>query len=89
MNSTLGIIRIFLPIIFLKSCLTPDPLDVTSPNGYFRFEVRVENSQPFYYAYFKNKEIIGKSLIGFKYSGKENIQHKITIKAIKKSTRYR
>ncbi len=66
MKITFGLLRIFLLSIVLNSCATPDHFNVSSPDGNFRFELRMENSQPFYLAYFKNKEIIGKSSIGFK-----------------------
>lgn len=85
MKITFDLLRIFLLSILLKSCTTQDHHDVTSPDGNFRFELHIENSQPFYRAYFNNKEIIGKSSLGFKFSGKENTSHKVTIKTVKES----
>jgi len=60
-------------------------LDVTSPNGNFRFELKEENSQLFYRVYFKGREIIGKSAMGFKFAETENTANKLTINSVKES----
>lgn len=85
MKNTFGLLITLLLSILPYSCTSPTQLDVTSPDGNFRFELRMENSQPFYYAYFKNKEIIGKSSLGYKFSEKENTSNKVRIKTVKES----
>lgn len=85
MKITFDILRILLLSFALISCGSPDHIDVVSPDGNFRFELHVENSELFYRAYFKNEEIIGKSAMGFKFSGQENNLNELTIKNAKVS----
>ena len=83
MKTTFKLLRILFFSLALLSCTSTDHIDVASPDGNFRFELRVENSLPSYRAYFKNKEIIGKSTLGFDFSGQENSLNELTIKDAK------
>jgi alpha-glucosidase len=81
--------RLLLITILLSSVVNlwagTSQLDVTSPNGNFRFELKEENSQLFYRVYFKGREIIGKSAMGFKFSETGNTVNKLAIHSVKES----
>jgi alpha-glucosidase len=76
---------IFILALAFKSCTSPNEVLVDSPNDKFRFELQVEDSLLYYRAFFDNKEIIGKSLMGFEFSDKSMLPQNLSVKAIKKS----
>jgi alpha-glucosidase len=76
---------IFALVLVFQSCTSPNGLQVTSPNDKFRFELQVEDSLLFYRAFFDNKEIIGKSLMGFEFSDKSMTAQNLKIETIKES----
>ncbi len=80
----LDLLKLLILIIIISACNTPDPdyVHVTSPDGRFRFELQVDNSKPVYSAYFNNKEIIGKSAMGFIFSDKDIVHQNMTIKSV-------
>jgi len=85
MKITFGLLITFFLSILHESCSVQNQVNVISPDGNFRFELRNERSQLFYYVYFKNKEIIGKSSMGFKFSENEHDLNKLTINTVKES----
>ena len=85
MKITSILLRLFLICIILHSCTTPDHIEVISPNDNFRFELRIEDSQPVYRAYFKGQEIIRESAMGFTFLKHKGATQKLTIKSVKES----
>ncbi|AWV97072.1 glycoside hydrolase family 97 protein [Arcticibacterium luteifluviistationis] len=80
------LLQTFTLIVVLNSCTAPpqkDNVSVTSPNDKFRFDLQIINSEPIYSAYFNNNKIIGKSSMGFNFSGNETTSHNLTIKSVK------
>ena len=71
--------------MLFRSCTHPNGLEVISPNDKFRFELQVEDSLLFYRAFFDNKEIIGRSLMGFQFADKPMITQNMKIESIKES----
>ena len=86
MKTIFDLLRVLLLSVVLISCASPDHIDVISPNKDFRFELVMENSLPFYRAYYKDKEIIGKSAMGFAFSEKDSASNTLTIKTVYEST---
>jgi len=85
MKNTLRSLGIFVLVLVFNSCTSPNDVQVTSPNGKFRFEFLVEDSQLFYRAFFVDKEIVEKSLMGFKLSDTTMITQNLKIKAVEES----
>jgi len=65
-TATIGLIIV---LAFSSFCKKPDQVRISSPDGNYRFELRIEDSLLFYSAYYKNIEIIGKSALGYAVSG--------------------
>ncbi|MBR9774772.1 MAG: glycoside hydrolase family 97 protein [Cytophagales bacterium] len=79
---SLGIL--VLALVF-QSCTSANEIHVSSPNGKFRFELLTEDSQLYYRAFFDDKEIVGKSILGFELSDTSNITQSLKIKEVKES----
>ena len=80
-----NLITIFLVSIVLTSCKKPDAVHVTSPNGKYKFELRLENSKPIFKAYFENQEIIRESGLGLRLSDSIMIGEGVMIGSVKNS----
>ncbi|EPR66288.1 glycoside hydrolase family 97 protein [Cyclobacterium qasimii] len=85
MKNTFRLFGIFAFVLVLNSCSSPKDVQVTSPNERFRFELLVEDSQLFYRAFFDDKEIVGKSILGFELSDTTISTQNLKIKEIKES----
>jgi alpha-glucosidase len=85
MKFTIKLIGILLIVILFQTCTNPNLVKVTSPNSKFIFELQVENTKLFYRAFYKNKEIIKKSSLGFQLSNDVMIASNITIEDVKES----
>jgi len=69
----------------LQFCTVPDRVNVTSPNGKFRFEFSIQEAKPCYRVYYDSKEIIGLSSLGFEISGKRIIPGNVKIEHVIRS----
>lgn len=76
---------IFVLALVFQSCTSANEIHVSSPNGKFRFELLTEDSQLYYRAFFDDKEIVGKSILGFELSDTSNITQSLKIKEVKES----
>lgn len=76
---------IFVLALVFQSCMSANDVHVSSPNGKFRFELLTEDSQLYYRAFFDDKEIVGKSILGFELSDTSNISQNLEIKEVKES----
>ena len=76
---------IFVLALVFQSCTSANDVHVSSPNGKFRFELLTEDSQLYYRAFFDDKEIIGKSILGFELSDTSNTTQNLEIKEVKES----
>ncbi len=85
MKFTIKLIGLILIVLVFQTCANPNIVQVTSPNGKFRFELHVENSKLFYSAFYNNKEIIKKSSLGFQLSNNAMIGSNIKIEDVKES----
>lgn len=59
----IGIVCTFL--LFLAACSPLDQAVVESPNGRYRFELKIEDGNPYYTASLDDRMIIGQSELGF------------------------
>ncbi|AEL25615.1 glycoside hydrolase family 97 protein [Cyclobacterium marinum] len=76
---------IFVLALVFQSCTSANDVHVSSPNGKFRFELLTEDSQLYYRAFFDDKEIVGKSILGFELSDTSNITQSLKINEVKES----
>ncbi|MBI0401047.1 glycoside hydrolase family 97 protein [Cyclobacterium marinum] len=76
---------IFVLALVFQSCTSANDVHVSSPNGKFRFELLTEDSQLYYRAFFDDKEIVGKSILGFELSDTSNITQSLEINEVKES----
>ena len=76
---------IFVLALVFQTCMSANDVHVSSPNGKFRFELLTEDSQLYYRAFFDDKEIVGKSILGFELSDTSNISQNLEIKEVKES----
>ena len=85
MKSSISIVCLLLMIGIQHSCTAQNQVLVTSPDGQFRFELQIEDAQPYYRVYFENKEIIAQSRLGLAMKVDGTTSHQLTIKAVSKN----
>jgi alpha-glucosidase len=83
MKKAFDLLTILFLIFTLHGCAGSehDYVQVTSPNGEYRYVLQVENFRPVYTAYFNNNTIIKKSLMGIKFSNNKSQFQNVTIKS--------
>lgn len=85
MNLHKGTIGLIFLLAFSSSCKKPDKVHVSSPDGAYRFELRIEDSLLYYSAYYKDTQIIGQSALGFALSGSGRLPRHAAIDRVKRS----
>jgi alpha-glucosidase len=76
---------IFILALAFMACSSPKNVQVSSPNGKYKYELLLEDSQLYYRAFFEDTEIVEKSLLGFELSNTTMIGQNLEITGIEET----
>ncbi|WP_339906113.1 glycoside hydrolase family 97 N-terminal domain-containing protein, partial [uncultured Cyclobacterium sp.] len=76
---------IFILALAFMACSSPKNVQVSSPNGKYKYELLLEDSLLYYQAFYEGTEIVEKSLLGFELSNATLIDQNLEITGIEET----
>lgn len=76
---------IFILALAFMACSSPKNVQVSSPNGKYKYELLLEDSLLYYQAFYEGTEIVEKSLLGFELSDATVIGQNLEITAVEET----